>query len=130
MTTELAIQNVNPNPGFTDFAVLFYDQNGLVDYVCEKLNQKQVEYVPINTWGFIAPRFEGSAVISATYWTHYGANPTGKSVGLAAVAIERSGATLSMDIPGDESAGASGIPIHKPFKFLREIDIPRCPGQP
>jgi hypothetical protein len=129
-TTELAIQNVVANPGFTDFALYFYDQNGLIDYVCEKLNQKQVEYVAINTWGFIAPHFEGSAVISATRWTHAGNNPTGKSVGLAAVAVERVGTVLSQDIPGDESSGVQGFPIHRPFRFLREFEPPACPGQP
>ncbi len=125
-TTELAIQNVNPNPGYTDFAIYFYDQNGLIDYVCEKLNEKQVEYIPINTWGFIPPNFEGSAVISATYWTQAGLNGTGKSVGLAAVAVERAGTVLSQDIPGDESSGVQAIPIHKPFQFLRAIDLPIC----
>jgi uncharacterized repeat protein (TIGR01451 family) len=129
-TTELAIQNVVANPGFTDFALYFYDQNGLIDYVCEKLNQKQVEYVAINTWGFIAPHFEGSAVISATRWTHAGNNPTGRSVGLAAVAVERVGTVLSQDIPGDESSGVQGFPIHRPFRFLRAFEPPACPGQP
>jgi uncharacterized repeat protein (TIGR01451 family) len=129
-TTELAIQNVVANPGFTDFAIYFYDQNGLIDYVCEKLNQKQVEYVAINTWGFIAPHFEGSAVISATRWTHAGNNPTGRSVGLAAVAVERVGTVLSQDIPGDESSGVQGFPIHRPFRFLRAFEPPACPGQP
>jgi riboflavin kinase/FMN adenylyltransferase len=33
-TSEIAIANLVPQPGFTDFAVLLFDQNGLVDYVC------------------------------------------------------------------------------------------------
>jgi len=125
-TTEIAIQNVVPVPGFTDFAIYFYDQNGLIDHVCEKLNEKQVEYVDIAQWGFIASRFHGSAVIAATDWNHQvgGQNV----VGLAAVLVERSGATLGSDAPGDESAGVQGIPLHRPFKFLR--DLPACPGQP
>jgi hypothetical protein len=125
-TAEMAIQNVVPVPGFTDFAIYFYDQNGVIDTVCEKLNEKQVEYVDIAQWGFIASRFHGSAVISATGWTH---QVDGRNVvGLAAVLVERSGTTLSTDIPGDESAGSQGFPVHRPFKFLR--DVPTCPGQP
>ena len=47
LTTELAIANLVPKPGFTDFAIYIYDQNGLLDYVCEKLNEKQVEYINV-----------------------------------------------------------------------------------
>jgi hypothetical protein len=124
-TTEIAIQNVVPIPGFTDFAIYFYDQNGVIDTVCEKLNEKQVEYVDIAQWGFIASRFHGSAVISVTRWNHLvgGRNV----VGLAAILVERSGTTLSTDLPGDESAGSQGFPMHRPFTFLR--DVPACPGQ-
>jgi hypothetical protein len=127
VTTELAIENVVPQPGFTDFAVYIYDQNGLVDFVCEKLNEKQTEYINLDDWRIINPGFRGSAVISATYWQHY--SGTQDVVGLAAVKIERSDAVLGQDIPGDESAGSEGIPIQGPFRFSGPF-APRCPGQP
>ena len=70
VTTELAITNVVPKPGKTDFAIFVYDQNGLIDYICEVLNQKQVEYIDLNTYGWVPTNFLGSAVISAVFWEH------------------------------------------------------------
>ena len=55
VTSELAITNLVPKPGFTDFVIFVYDQNGLLDYVCQKLNEKQVEYIDLRPWGFINP---------------------------------------------------------------------------
>jgi hypothetical protein len=134
--TELAIQNVVPKPGFTDFAIFLYDQNGLIDYVCEKLNEKQVEYIDLSTWGWVQPGFKGSAVISATFWEHdvfadpsqcrdfdprNGDDKANQSlpgdcflrnvVGLAAVKIERVVPTGSLPTPGDLAAGSEGFPI-------------------
>jgi len=135
ITTELAIQNVVPKPGFTDFAMYIYDQNGLIDFVCEKLNEKQSEYINLDAWGYINPGFKGSAVISATFWEHDVFSSTGgflrNVVGLAAVKVERSGTVLGADIPGDESAGSEGFPISRVWGFDFEgPQAPTCPGQP
>jgi hypothetical protein len=133
VTSEIAIMNAVPKPGFTDFAIFIYDQNGLLDYVCEKLNEKQVEYINLNDWGYINAGFKGSAVISATFWEHDVLGGSGgfvrNLVGLAAVKIERQGTILGNDIPGDEAAGSEGFPIYGPFNIFG----PRaasCPGQP
>jgi hypothetical protein len=137
--TELAIQNVVPKPGFTDFAIFVYDQNGLLDYVCEKLNEKQVEYIDLSTWGWVQPGFKGSAVISATFWEHDVFGATGaflrNVVGLAAVKIERVVPTGSLPTPGDLAAGSEGFPIppiqtgqNPTFDF--EGFPPVCPGVP
>jgi hypothetical protein len=126
VTSEIAIQNAVPQPGFTDFAIYIYDQNGLIDFVCQKLNEKQVEYINLETWNYINPGFKGSAVISALFWNHRGAD--GRNlVGLAAVKIERQGTVLSNDIPGDEAAGSEGFPIFGPFQF-QGPHAPVCPG--
>ncbi len=133
ITTELAIMNAVPQPGFTDFAIYIYDQNGLLDYVCEKLNEKQVEYINLNDWGYINSGFKGSAVISATYWKHDIVASGGYArnlVGLAAVKIERQGTVLGNDIPGDEAAGSEGFPIFGPFAFYGQHAPAVCPGQP
>ncbi len=135
LTSELAIQNVVPKPGFTDFAIYIYDQNGLLDFVCEKLNEKQAEYINLDRWGYINPGFKGSAIISATFWEHPVFSTTGQwqrnVVGLAAVKVERSGTVLGSDVLGDESAGSEGFPI----PWARYFDFegpqaPTCPGQP
>jgi hypothetical protein len=128
ITTEIAITNLVPKPGFTDFAILLYDQNGLIDHVCQKLSEKQVEYIDLSRWGFIAPRWLGSAVISATFWEHDVFDAQGgftrNIVGLAAVAVERVGGTLGApDVPGDESKAYEAFPI---FDFFVEPHAVDC----
>ncbi|MCB0215704.1 MAG: hypothetical protein KDH92_03635 [Chloroflexi bacterium] len=133
VTSEVSIANIVPVPGFTDFAIFIYDQNGLLDYVCEKLHSRQVEYIDLNTWGFINPGFKGSSIISATFWEHDvfdgGGNFVRNVVGLAAVKVERSGTAMGNQVPGDESAGNIGFPLPGPMP-CNCAPAPRCPGQP
>jgi len=114
LTDEIAIQNLVPRPGFTNATIFLYDQNGLLDVVCETLNNQQVEYIDLAAWGYINPGFTGSAVISATAWQHPTFDPAGglqiNPVGLAAVIVERN-PTGPPDIPGDESAGSLAFPV-------------------
>ncbi|MBK7779230.1 MAG: hypothetical protein IPJ58_00290 [Ardenticatenia bacterium] len=65
VTSETAIMNLVTKPGFTDFVIYIYDQNGLLDFVCEKLHDRQVECIDLQTWGYVNNGFKGSAVISA-----------------------------------------------------------------
>jgi hypothetical protein len=110
-----------------------------LDYVCEKLNEKQVEYIDLSTWGWVQPGFKGSAVISATFWEHDVFGATGgflrNVVGLAALKIERVVPTGSLPTPGDLAAGSEGFPIppiqtgdRPTFDF--EGFPPVCPGVP
>ncbi|MCW5851095.1 MAG: hypothetical protein KIT87_13550 [Anaerolineae bacterium] len=138
LVTEIAIQNIVPKPGFTDFAIYIYDQNGLIDYVCEKLNEKQVEYIDLSRWGIINPGFKGSAVISAIYWDHKVFDQAGgytrNLVGLAAVKIERVVPTSNMPMPGDVAAGSEAFPIPPLFSNCPSFDFEGfpvvCPGVP
>ena len=142
VTTEVAIANVVPKPGFTDFVIFIYDQNGLLDYVCEKLNEKQVEYIDLQTWGYVNNGFKGSAIISAVFWEHDVFAGDGRFlrnlVGLGAVSLERSKTRLGEDIAGDEAAGSRGIPFRQSdvedeefeFAFMPAGRIPTCPGVP
>ena len=132
ITSELAIANVVPKPGFTDFAIYIYDQNGYLDVTCEKLGDRQVEYIDINSWGVIPSRFLGSAVISAVYWDHSVFDGRGEFernlVGLSGVVVERVGGTLGgEDVPGDESKAFEMIPVFTPFQFMGAAG---CPGVP
>ncbi|MBK6767960.1 MAG: hypothetical protein IPG72_02800 [Ardenticatenales bacterium] len=142
LTSEIAIANVVPKPGFTDLVIYFYDQNGLLDYICQKLNEKQVEYIDLQTWGYINDGFKGSAIISAWFWEHDVFDDEGvflrNLVGLGAVSIERKGTHLGEDVPGDESAGDRGIPFAQTydeegepvFEFCFMGPAPLCPGFP
>ncbi len=136
-TSELAIMNLVSKPGFTDFAIYIYDQNGLLDFVCQKLHDRQVEYIDLQTWGYVSNGFKGSAIIKATFWEHEVWDGTGfflrNLVGLGAVSVERTGTRLGEDVPGDEAAGSRGIPFA--VGQIQEFehcfaDTPVCPGQP
>jgi uncharacterized repeat protein (TIGR01451 family) len=129
-TSELAITNLVPKPGFTDFAIYIYDQNGLLDFVCQKLTEKQVEYINLATWGYVAPHFNGSAVVSAVFWEHDVFAPTGaferNLVGLGAVSVERvGGINGGPDVPGDESKAFEAFPV---FNHFMPMGVPNCPG--
>ena len=113
----------------------------MIDVFCEKLNEKQVEYIDLQTWGFINPGFKGSAIISAVYWEHDVLDNSGfflrNLVGLGAVSIERSGTGLGEDVPGDEAAGSRGIAFKESdiedFEFAfgwNGPEKPFCPGLP
>jgi uncharacterized repeat protein (TIGR01451 family) len=137
LTSEVAIANLVPKPGFTDFAIYIYDQNGLLDFVCQKLNEKQVEYINLQTWGYVNPGFKGSAIISAVFWEHDVFDADGfflrNLLGMGAVSVERTGTRLGEDVPGDEAAGERGIPFaeSRTFQFdFKGPNAPRCPGQP
>jgi len=133
LTTELAIANLVPVPGFTDFVIYFYDQNGLIGNLCEKLSERQVEYLDVAaSLNFLPDGFKGSAVISAVYWDHRTADETGRQarnvLGLASVKIERTGTVRGSDVPGDESAASQGFPIIGRFTFGGPWI--QCPGVP
>jgi hypothetical protein len=111
--TTLAVSNLVSKPGFTDFVIMLYDQNGLLDFVTEKLDEGQTEYVNLGTWGFVNPGWLGSAIVSACFWEHEVTSERGESernlVGLAGLAFDsptdRGGAT------SDLASGAVAFPL-------------------
>lgn len=115
VTSEIAVTNHVRLPGWTDFAVLLFDQNDLVDVVCRRLGAGQSLLVDPQTFGALPPGFRGSAIVSATYWEHpipvSGARPAGHQVGLGAVAVTHTRTRFGEDIPGDEAAATEGIPL-------------------
>ncbi|MFQ5858004.1 MAG: hypothetical protein ACE5LU_20555, partial [Anaerolineae bacterium] len=138
LVTQLAIQNAVSTPGATDFVLFLYDQNGLLDFVCQKLNARQVEYISLTGWGYLKPGFKGSAVISAVAWEHGVIDVASGDVvrnllGLAAVKVERLNepTTSSGQLAGDESSATVGIPLADPFKpFNPAPDLGFDDGRP
>ena len=105
-TSEIAIQNVNPNPGYTEFAIFISDEDGqVVHHVCGRLSEKQVEYINFDESPYVDDDFVGSVVISGTHTIQAG------GFALAATGVERMGTKLGTDIPGDEIGGSEGFPI-------------------
>ena len=129
-STQLMIANMVPLPGFTDFAIVISDQNGVLDYVLEKLNERQVEYVDLDTWGYVNDGFQGSAVLSAMFWEHDVFDDEGEHVrnlvGLSAVLADWS--TGAGSFPGSASARLavpydSSLGLHvSPWDLDRPID--------
>jgi hypothetical protein len=97
--TDIAIQNLNLNPGNTTFRIDFYDQNGFIGEVCQTLNEKQVDYISISNFGFLPSGFLGSAVIEAQCSDQPGVPLLG------AVGIERGAAN------GDLSKAYEALPV-------------------
>lgn len=124
-TTEIAVSNLVTDLGWTDVAVLLYDQNDLVNVVCRRLGAGQTAYIDPQRMGAIHNGFRGSAVVSATYWHHPvseigwwhvaptppAPEPIRHRVALGAVAVARTGTRRGEDIPGDEAAVAIGVPL-------------------
>jgi hypothetical protein len=95
--------------------------------VCQKLTEKQVEYINLATWGYVNPRFNGSAIVSATFWEHDVFDPVGQFsrnvVGLGGVAVERvGGVNGGPDVPGDESKAFEAIPVFDHFRPERAVE--------
>jgi hypothetical protein len=109
LDSEIAVQNLVAEPGFTEFDLLIYDQNGLVDSVSYRLKEKQMEFITPRRWSFINPGFKGSVLISVTRSQHRDTD----SPRLGAVRIERQGGILSSHLVADGSTGTVGIPVRR-----------------
>jgi hypothetical protein len=99
LTSEIAIQNLNPYPGHTTFMLNIFSSSGLVDSFCFSLGRQQVLYLPLDNIRVLNKGFRGSAVISAISSYQSG----GPSLG--AVMVERG------DWRGDISKATEGFPI-------------------
>lgn len=114
--TEIAVQNINLNPGTTNFRIDIYDQNGLVESFCQFVNERQVDYIDLAKIGTLPIGFSGSAVIETTCSTQAG----GPSI--VAVAVEH--ATGDGDFTkGFEGFRLDGAHYSPPI-------VPACPGCP
>ncbi|MEO8084668.1 MAG: hypothetical protein ABI780_12670, partial [Ardenticatenales bacterium] len=123
----IALQNRIEKPGFTDIVVYFYDGNGLLDYICQKLNERQVEYIDLSSWGYINPGFRGSTLVSAWFWEHDIFDDQGffvaNLVDLGA-AYGQSGPNAS-----DGQTWTSAVPFAKDFP-LGDTTVPLCASFP
>jgi hypothetical protein len=128
-STQLALVNLVEQPGYTDFAVFLFDQNGLLDVTCEKLAAGDVSFIDLMQWGILPPGFRGSAIISAVWWEHEVFSPTGmfmrNPVGLSAVMFNR---VLAAEggMASAISDAIEAIPIAEPYLPPRGVpcDIP------
>ncbi|MFQ5596326.1 MAG: hypothetical protein ACE5HA_19455, partial [Anaerolineae bacterium] len=66
ITSEVAIQNLNPNPGSTTFRFSIYSPNGIIEGFCFTLGRGQIIYFDLADIRILNPGFRGSAVITVT----------------------------------------------------------------
>lgn len=127
-STLLTIHNNVSQSGFTDYVMMLYDQNGLLDFVCEKLYQRESSFIDLDTWGYTTRGFRGSAVVSALYWEHdrdaAGGQAASNLVGLSAGLQRGAGAGGDPDFVAGLSL-AAGSYQQGPGGF-----VPRCASIP
>lgn len=75
--SRILVHNAAEVTGFTEFAIYLHDQNGFLDRVCDRLNDRQTAFIDLQAWDFIHQGFRGSALISASFWEHDVFNPEG-----------------------------------------------------
>jgi subtilisin family serine protease len=114
--TEIAVQNINLNPGTTNFRIDIYDQNGLVESFCQFVNERQVDYIDLAKIGTLPTGFSGSAVIEATCSTQAG------GASIVAVAVEHATGA------GDFTKGFEGSRLDG--SHYAPPGVPICPGCP
>jgi hypothetical protein len=106
---EIAIANLARSPGETQMAVMIFDANGLREELCLSLQFGETRYLDLARIPFLPDGFSGSALVSATSWSHDGGSPD--AVGLLALAIQRNGAPFGEPRPGDPSAATLAMPL-------------------
>jgi hypothetical protein len=130
VTAELAIRNLVRSAGETDVAVLLYDENDLVKVLCRTLPPGAGAYIDLwNAAPELAPGFMGSAVVSATAWTHADPGTGAPRVGLAAAGLLRTGTSRGDDIPGDELSLFAGTPLRVAPRGAGAV-VGECPVAP
>lgn len=118
---EIALKNINANPGNTTVRIDFYDQNGYVTSVCQTLNEKFVDYIRLVDMGILPNGWSGSAVITATCSDQEG------GAMLSATVLERGRLEGSPNIPQDLLKAYEAVPIQQGW-YHPPIEPNACPG--
>jgi len=113
-TSEIAIQNLNSNPGQTSVRIDIYDQNKLFRSTHQSLRALQVGYIDLSNIGDIPFDFSGSAIVSVEESNQSGIPSIG------AVLVERAFGYPS----GDLTRAYEGIPVHRGAQKLNSIYLP------
>jgi hypothetical protein len=112
ITSQIAIQNLNPNSGSTTFKLSIYSTNGLIEGFCFTLGSGQIIYFDLADIRILNPGFRGSAVIMVTSSRQRGEPAIG------AIMLERG------TWPGDQSKATEGFPIAMPVPPPLHVGCP------
>ncbi len=100
-TSQIALQNLNPNPGVTRFRVDFYDEETVVGSLVDQLDEGEVRLVNLHEIGFLPDGFHGSALIHLKETTQTG------YAAIGAIVIE----TAEGAVRGDLARAYEGVPL-------------------
>jgi len=104
-TSKIALTNLVHMSSLSDVVVRidFFDQNGLLYSICEKLNPKDVDYIDLDNYGVIPPGWLGSAVITVQCVTPFPEDPAA----IGAVVVNQAEGYAS----GDLTTGYTAVPM-------------------
>ncbi len=138
LVSEIVIGNAAIAEGRTEMAVMVFDANGLVDSICLALEAGASASLDLRDLTALPNGFTGHALVSATDWSH----ADGSELGLAAVAIERTGPERGAGLSGDALGARAGRPadaalgrwlagwLQRPPRCPQEPALPRGPRPP
>jgi hypothetical protein len=66
----LTLAALGPGRGEVAFGVYLYDQNGLLDLLCQRLGPRELRSIDLDRLVTVPPGFSGSAVVSPSVWRH------------------------------------------------------------
>ena len=130
-STELALTNYSRGPGWTDVAILGFDQNAWVSTRCRRLEAGATQYLDPQLLGSMDNGLRLSLLVSAVWWTHESGQPGGDSLpNLGLAVISRTGTRQTEDLPGDELAISQAQPIRGLPAGLDLPSVSRCLPEP
>ena len=125
-TSKIALTNLVHYSSFDDVVVSvdFFDQNGFLYRICEKLNPKDVDYIDLDNYGVLPPGWMGSALI--TIQCTAPTDKDGRSMGIGAVVVNMAEGYAS----GDLTTGYEAFPITQEWPVPYDPDNSGADGAP
>lgn len=80
-STELTIHNAVDAPGETNVVLYLFDANGLVDFECRGLAEREALQLDARSWRTDLGSGSWSALVSATFWSHEVFDASGRRLG-------------------------------------------------
>ncbi len=135
VNTELMLLNAVDAPGETHVVLYLYDANGLVDFECHGLAEREALHFDARSWRTDLGTGAWSALVSATYWSHEVFDASGTRIGnpvdLKATTTERELVHLGpAGGHGEAMASLHQPPSREDVLTWSLPPLPICPAMP